>query len=209
MKLCLYIFILQLLVFSLHADEKTAFSPVAGLMQTKNDDPMEVIADETEWNRDTNQVIARGNASVKQGSSIVKAPEITGYFVEENGQRRLDRTIAKGSVHLTHEDKVLTSDEVIAYFAEEDGVRKLKQAVATGNVHIITPTQTGIGDKAVYEPKEDVAVLEGNVVLTQDQNRMTGDWAKANFTTGHNVLHADKEKGGQVKGLLFPGKKAS
>lgn len=188
------------------AEEAASRSPAAGLLESKSDEPTEVIADETEWNRTTNQVVARGNASIKQGESVVKAPEITGYFVENEGQRRLDHTIAKGNVHLTHQDKVLTSDEVTAYFADVEGTRKLVKAIAIGNVHIMTPTQTGVGDKATYEPSEDIAVLEGNVTLTQDQNRMKGDWAKANFATGHNIIRADKTKGGQVRGLLFPQK---
>lgn len=208
MKLELFIVVMLLLVSPLRAEVKPVSpSPAAGLLESKSDEPTEVIADETEWNRTTNCVVARGNACIKQGESVVKAPEITGYFVENEGQRRLDHTIAKGDVHLTHQDKILTSDEVIAYFAEEEGVRKLVKAVATGNVHITTPTQKAISDKAIYEPHEDVAILEGNVTLTQDQNKMVGDWAKANFTTGNNIIRADKSQGGQVRGLLFPQKK--
>lgn len=185
-------------------------SGASQLVNVKSDEPTEVLADETEWNRNTNQVIARGNACIKQGQSIVKADEITGYFCEVEGQRRLEKAIAQGpgGVHITHGDKIMTSDHLTTYFSDIDGKRQLTKADALGNVHITSPTQTGIGDKATYDTKEDTAVLEGNVTLTQDENRMKGDWAKANFLTGQNILRADKTRGGQVQGLLFP-KKAS
>lgn len=237
----------------------------------ESDSPLEIFADETEWDRETNRVIARGNAVLRKNNDQITASEVIGYLEEKDGKRHLTKAeafvnvviktptnevkgekgtyftetgymimegpqivltssknetltthtmleywdlekkaIAKYPVTITRDKDIVKGDHLTAYFAEDPETKKsqLSRADLVGNVDIVTPTQTAIGDKGVYTPLQNLAVLEGNVTLTQDGNVLKGEWCQANFETGHNILRnalPGAEKGTKpVYALLMP-----
>lgn len=239
--------------------------------------PLEIFADETEWDRENNKVIARGNAKLKKNNDQIVAKEIIGFFEESEGKRHLAKVDAFHDVEITtpsgeikggdkgsyftdtqymiiegpqltltssksetlqttqkleywepekkafcpnpviiHREKdVIKSNQLTAFFTEDPATKqtKLSEANLIGDVEIVTPTQTANGEKGFYRPLANEAILEGNVILTQDGNVMKGQWCRSDLVTGHNLLRntvpGSDVKGAQpVYGLLIPKSKS-
>ncbi len=79
---------------------------------------------------------------------------------------------------------------------------KLKKVDAFGHVSVRTPTDTAIGDRAVYVPDTGIARLAGNVRITRGQNQLDGSEAEVDMKTGISRLLAGT--GGRVQGLVLP-----
>jgi lipopolysaccharide export system protein LptA len=79
---------------------------------------------------------------------------------------------------------------------------KLQKVELFGNVIVRTPTDTAIGDRAVYVPDTGIARLAGKVRLTRGQNQLDGTEAEVNMKTGISRL-LSAAKGG-VHGLVVP-----
>lgn len=79
---------------------------------------------------------------------------------------------------------------------------KLKKVEAYGNVSVRTPTDTAIGDRAVYVPETGIARLAGRVRITRGQNQLDGSEAEVNMKTGISRLLAGT--GARVQGLVIP-----
>ncbi|HLY90149.1 MAG TPA: LptA/OstA family protein [Acetobacteraceae bacterium] len=79
---------------------------------------------------------------------------------------------------------------------------KLQKVELFGNVIVRTPTDTAIGDRAVYVPDTGIARLAGKVRLTRGQNQLNGTEAEVNMKTGISRL-LSAAKGG-VHGLVVP-----
>jgi lipopolysaccharide export system protein LptA len=79
---------------------------------------------------------------------------------------------------------------------------KLQKVDLFGNVIVRTPTDTAIGDRAVYVPDTGIARLAGKVRLTRGQNQLNGTEAEVNMKTGISRL-LSAAKGG-VHGLVVP-----
>lgn len=263
--------ILYLMFFFLSVSSITVAHNFSLQQPTESDAPLEIFADETEWDRETSRVIARGNAVLRKNNTQITASEVIGYLEEKDGKRQLvkaeafvnvviktptdeikgekgtyfmesgymimegpqivltssknetltthtmmeywdleKKAIAKYPVTIIRDKDVIKGDHLTAYFTEDPETKKsqLSRADLLGHVDIVTPTQTAIGDKGVYTPLENLAVLEGNVTLTQDGNVLKGQWCQANLETGHNILRNSLpgvEKGEQpVYALLMP-----
>ena len=79
---------------------------------------------------------------------------------------------------------------------------KLQKVEAYGNVSVRTPTDTAIGDRAVYVPDTGIARLAGRVRITRGQNQLDGSEAEVNMKTGLSRLLAGT--GARVQGLVIP-----
>jgi lipopolysaccharide export system protein LptA len=79
---------------------------------------------------------------------------------------------------------------------------KLQKMDAFGNVIVRTPTDTAIGDRAVYVPDTGIARLAGKVRITRGQNQLDGTEAEVNMKTGISRLLSDATGG--VHGLMVP-----
>jgi lipopolysaccharide export system protein LptA len=79
---------------------------------------------------------------------------------------------------------------------------KLQKVDAFGNVTVRTPTDTAVGDRAVYVPETGIARLAGTVRITRGQNQMDGTEAEVNMKTGISRLLS--QASGGVHGLVVP-----
>ncbi len=79
---------------------------------------------------------------------------------------------------------------------------KLQKVEAYGNVSVRTPTDTAIGDRAVYVPDTGIARLAGRVRLTRGQNQLDGSEAEVDMKTG--ISHLLAGTGARVTGLVMP-----
>ena len=79
---------------------------------------------------------------------------------------------------------------------------KLEKVEAFGHVSVRTPTDTAIGERAVYVPDTGIARLAGNVRITRGQNQLDGQEADVNMKTG--IAHLLRGDAGRVTGLVVP-----
>jgi lipopolysaccharide export system protein LptA len=79
---------------------------------------------------------------------------------------------------------------------------KLEKVEAFGHVSVRTPTDTAIGERAVYVPDSGIARLAGSVRITRGQNQLNGEEAEVNMKTGiSRLLRGNTER---VSGLVVP-----
>jgi lipopolysaccharide export system protein LptA len=79
---------------------------------------------------------------------------------------------------------------------------KLEKVEAFGHVSVRTPTDTAIGERAVYVPDSGIARLAGNVRITRGQNQLNGQEAEVDMKTG--IAHLLRGETDRVTGLVVP-----
>jgi lipopolysaccharide export system protein LptA len=90
------------------------------------------------------------------------------------------------------------------------GASSIKKLVAQGNVVVTQKDQVVTGDSAVFDTKTNLVTMLGGVVLTQGKNVLRGDRLLVDMTTGVSRVESDS---GRVQGLFQssgqPGQPAS
>ena len=137
-----------------------------------------------EWRRDANQYVARGNAIVVSDEITIKADTITADYdpdpaIAANGSpssNRITTITAKGKTHITYKNS--------------------QHENAGGN------TQMATGDEAIYDAENKTITINGNVVLYEGKNTLTGDKAVIQLEGGTSILTSNRV-GARVKGEFF------
>jgi len=127
---------------------------------SQSDDPYEILADELEVFDAEKMAILTGNVSVRQGTSLLKAPYLKIFYADSG---------AGGSA------------------AESQGIRRIE---ARGGVYVESGTQVAEGDEADYDAETEEMVMTGNVVLTDEGNVVKGDRLFVNLRTGESKVTA-------------------
>ena len=84
--------------------------------------------------------------------------------------------------------------------------KSLKDAVAKGNV-IIESNQEGKKSKAdigIYNASKDIIQLKGNVIILNQNSKITGSNGITNIKTGISKITGSANKKERVKGILSP-----
>jgi lipopolysaccharide export system protein LptA len=79
------------------------------------------------------------------------------------------------------------------------GQQRIKRLEVKGGVKVCQNDQIVTGDSGVFDMKANTVTLQGNVVLTKEQNVLRGDKLIVDLTTGEAKID-----GGRVQALLFP-----
>jgi lipopolysaccharide export system protein LptA len=142
--------------------------------------PIEIVArDGIEWNRGTQQYIARGDARATQGDTTVAADTLTAYYREGAASRtEIYRYQADGSVRIYTPTHRALGDRAI--YDIDSGVLVLtgKQLKLTTPAEVITAR-----DALEYWEQRQVAVARGDALaVTEDGRRMKADLLTAHFT---------------------------
>ncbi len=126
-----------------------------------NNNPIQVYADNgIEWNQNTRQYIARGNAKAIQGDTTVYGDTLVAYYEEiAGGNTEIYRLDALGSVRIVSPTKTAYGDKGI--YDVRNGV-----LVLTGrNLRYITPDEIITArDSLEYYEQKKLAVARGNAV---------------------------------------------
>ncbi len=155
-------------------------------------------------------------------SDVLTARDTMEYWSQKH------MAVARGNaVVVTNDGKRMTADTLVAYTSDtqqppagatpvaakapaspsdnDDPLAasgKLQKVEAFGNVTVRTPTDTAVGDRAVYVPDTGIARLAGKVRITRGQNQLDGTEAEVNMKTGISRLLS--EASGGVRGLVVP-----
>lgn len=138
--------------------------------------PVEILADQNiEWQREQQCYIARGNASAKQGDTTVYADVLTAFYRPQ--PKPADPKAAAGGGAAKPAPAASAAPAAAAPGAGAPnpsapnqggsneagmGSTQIYRYVAEGHVRIVTPTDTAIGDKGVYDIDTGVLVLTGH-----------------------------------------------
>ena len=119
-----------------------------------------------------------------------------------------------GNVNALQGEMLLRAETVTVYYRPQSGSAAVQGAIsridAAGQVFFSSPGQTAQGDTGVYDVDKSIIVLNGNVVLTREENVIRGNRMVLNLATGRSKVEgAAGQKGGRVKGLFVPSKKKS
>jgi lipopolysaccharide export system protein LptA len=102
-----------------------------------------------------------------------------------------DAMVAKGGVVIARSNgTTIKSDNATSYFRKnaETGKREMFQVKAEGHVRIDTGKEIVTCQHAVFDPATQIAVLTGNVVLTQGRSEFRGARAEIDMKKGVSRL---------------------
>lgn len=82
----------------------------------------------------------------------------------------------------------------------------LNRIEVTGDVYFVTPEQVVRGDRAVYTAANDTLVVNGDVILRQGENVMTGSSLSINIGSGRAHMEGAPagNAGRRVQGVFYP-----
>ncbi len=154
--------------------------------------------DHAVYNLDEALVTLQGQAlSFVTDDGMVTARDSLEYW----SQRRL--AVARGDAVATEQARTIRADTLTAQFEETaDGKLNAVHMEAIGGVVITTPKDTAKGDKGVYNVKQQIATLSGNVEITRGESKLNGGFAEIDLDTGNSHLLPDPADGNRVKGVF-------
>lgn len=104
-----------------------------------------------------------------------------------------------GNVVVTHPKVTVWAPKVIVHYAGGD-TSNVTDIEATGPVRIKTKDQDATGDRASFDPKDQILKLSGNVVVTNSSGQLKGPLLVVNLKT--NVSTFSSGGGGRVTGVF-------
>ena len=125
--------------------------------------------------------VARGNAVVvTKDARRVAADVLVAYTTDTSAPRRLSSSGAREAQTPAEARPPQTRrpDGSRRHQRGPGSVRQAEKVEAFGHVSVRTPTDTAIGDRAVYVPDTGIARLAGNVRITRGQNQLDGQEAR-------------------------------
>ena len=138
--------------------------------------------DHADYDRTRKLLVMTGSAlKIESKTETVTARDAFEYWQDQ------DAMVAKGNVVITKSDgTTIKSDRATSYFRKnaETGKREAFQVKAEGHVRIDTGKETATCERAVYDPNTQIAVLTGNVVLTQGRDQLQGARAEVDMNKG-------------------------
>jgi lipopolysaccharide export system protein LptA len=122
--------------------------------------------------------------------------EITADRLEVLQQQQL--ATFSGNVDAVQGDLVLSADQLRVYYDQADapagagagGGRSIRRIEAVGNVFVTSPRETAAGEFGTYEVATSLITLEGQVVLTQDDNVIRGQRLEVDLASGRSQVFA-------------------
>lgn len=128
------------------------------------------------------RAVARGNASVTQEATSLRADVIEALLKPKGAKTAPDRAAPGG-------------------FAGAQGT-SVDRVNAWGGVVIKTASEIVEGDRGEYDVPNQVAKLSGNVRISRGRNQLNGEEAIVNLKTGVSRLTGGRS--GRVRTILFP-----
>ena len=105
--------------------------------------------------------------------------------------------IFSGNVEITRGKITLKAEKIIvSYSIDETSNRSLKQILAINDVFFIADGNLTQADKAIYNIKDNLLELSGNVLINQGSTKLSGNKLVLNLNTGKGSMS------GRVKAVM-------
>lgn len=141
--------------------------------------PIHIEADRMESINEKNAVYFSGNVDAKQGELIIRADEMTVYYLSSEEQkksdnRRLKKLFATGHVEIENEGWVATGDNM-EYFETE------RKVLLTGNTKVWQDNNLVTGDSVLLYLDEGKSIVESG---KKNGKRVTATFSPAGESDG-------------------------
>jgi lipopolysaccharide export system protein LptA len=160
--------------------------------------------DHADYDRARKLLVVTGSALRIEGTAeTVTARDAFEYWQDQ------DAMTAKGNVVIAKSNgTTIKSDHATSYFRKNatTGKREVYQVKAEGGVRIDTGKEVVTCDRAVYDPTTQIAVLTGNVVLTQGRSEFHG--ARAELDMNKGISRLLPAPGQRVRTVIQPKQQA-
>lgn len=156
----------------------------------------DALGNTLDYDINADKMVLRGMpAQVKTATQTISAADNITYYPSQQ------KAIALGDVLATDKENKIYSDKMISFFTKtSNGNLDMDKVEIYGNVKIVNPKATVTADKGVYLPKQGLVKLFDNVIITQDGNKLHGDYAETNLNTDISRLISNKSK--RVSGVF-------
>lgn len=131
---------------------------------------------------------ARSNAPIDILSDTVEANQKQGIIT------------FKGNVVAKQEEITLYTNTLIVLYDLE--TKKIKEVQAIGNVKIVQLQRRATSHKAIFYQQENKVILEGDVVIRDDENIIRGERVIYYLDEDRSIVEASK--GGRVSTSIIP-----
>ncbi len=120
-----------------------------------------------------------------------------------------------GDVHVINGDTELRCRSLVVFYDDDNnasaknmkaadpgpsGARQIKRIEAKGGVSVVQKEQNAAGDTAIFNMRDNIVTLTGNVVVTRGQDILRGQRLVVDLTNG-----VSKMDQGRVEGLFQSG----
>ena len=116
--------------------------------------PIEIVADNMEWNKQVGEAIAIGNAIAIQGQTTIKANKIIAVLSKDNSQQ-ITKLKANGNVEFSKDNQLATGDKA-TYYINQDKV------IITGSVELKKDGNIIKGEKLVIDFISGLSKMESS-----------------------------------------------
>ncbi|KQT64339.1 MULTISPECIES: LptA/OstA family protein [unclassified Aureimonas] len=193
MKPLLLLATAALLAASASGASAQAFGNSFNGLQVSNDQPIAIESDQLDVDDAKSMATFSGNVNVAQGETLLKTTKLVVYYAKDAAKA------GKGDA------KAPAAKPAKATGMPGGGSNEIDRLEASGKVYIKSADQVATAEKADFDMKTQVAVMTGNVVMTQGENVARGDKLTIHMDTGIARLGgAASNGGGRVKILMAP-----
>ena len=142
-------------------------------------------------------VIIGDSLELKNKDIIVQANESLEFWDNRNV------IVARGKAITRHTQGTLKADILSAFLKNNtDKERVLDRIEALGNILITNGNEVIRGNEGVYQIKQEIANICGDVKITRGANQINGQCANVNFKTGNSKIIGSKNQ--RIQGLIIP-----
>ncbi|GGD03326.1 LptA/OstA family protein [Aureimonas glaciei] len=148
-------------------------------LKVGGDQPIAIESDQLDVDDSKAVATFTGNVSVAQGPTLMKSGKLVVYYIKAAADGAAAPKPAAGAM--------------------PGGNNQIDRLEASGKVYIKSEDQVATAETANFDMKTQIAVLDGNVVLTQGENIARGPSLTIHMDTG-----VAQFSGGRVKMLMAP-----
>ncbi len=109
-------------------------------------------------------------------------------------QDRSDRAVFSGNVVATQADLSLAAPRLTVAYSNSGGI-EIERIDATGGVTVKSPSETAVGQYAIYDLNSRLITLIGGVTLTRGDSKGQGGRLVIDLNTGRAVLDGNAVAG--------------
>ncbi len=148
-------------------------------------------------------VVSGGKVRLVTSTDTITADRQLEYWEEKQ------MAVARGSAQALREEKKLNAEVLVAYFRKDkDGKSTIHRIEAFDKVKVMTPKDTALSDRGIYNVKSGIATLVGSVKVLRDGNVINGCSADVNLNSGVSRMHSCQNASGSGKtraqGVFLP-----